>query len=128
MEDIKDRIAECIRTSGLTKTAFGKKINLSQSFVSRLTSGEKVPSDRTIADICREFKVNEEWLRNGTGEMFRQSRRNDELTAFFGDVLNNEPDFRHRFISVLARMTPEEWKILESKITEMAREIKKDGQ
>ena len=53
MEAINDRIAWCVKDSKLTKTAFAEKINVSQSFISRLVSGEKVPSDRTIADICR---------------------------------------------------------------------------
>ena len=52
MEAINDRIAWCVKDSKLTKTAFAEKINVSQSFISRLVSGEKVPSDRTIADIC----------------------------------------------------------------------------
>lgn len=68
MESICKRIAWCVENSGLTKTAFAEKINVSQSFVSRLVSGEKVPSDRTIADICREFGISEVWLRTGEGE------------------------------------------------------------
>lgn len=55
MESINDRIAQCVKDSGLTKTAFAAKINVSQGFISNLCIGEKVPSDRTIADICREF-------------------------------------------------------------------------
>ena len=57
-----------VKDSKLTKTAFAEKINVSQSFISRLVSGEKVPSDRTIADICREFNISELWLRTGEGE------------------------------------------------------------
>ncbi|MBS6272092.1 MAG: helix-turn-helix transcriptional regulator [Clostridiaceae bacterium] len=72
MSTMGERIADCITASGLTKTAFATKINVSQPFISRLASGDKVPSDRTIADICREFNVSEHWLRTGEGDMFIQ--------------------------------------------------------
>lgn len=68
MDSISERIAWCIKDSGLTKTAFAKRINVSQPFVSQMTSGDSVPSDRTIADICREFRISEVWLRTGKGD------------------------------------------------------------
>lgn len=64
------RINEIVKRSGLTKTAFAKRLRVSQSFVSKICTGSAIPSDRTIADICKEFNVNEAWLRSGMGEMF----------------------------------------------------------
>ncbi len=69
METISQRISRCIEESGLTKTAFAERLNVSQPFISQLASGNKIPSDRTIADICREFNISEHWLRTGEGEM-----------------------------------------------------------
>lgn len=71
MSDINARFSEIVRASGLSKTAFGERINISQQYVSKLTKSG-VPSDRTISDICREFNVSENWLRTGEGEMFNQ--------------------------------------------------------
>lgn len=68
VDSIGERIAWCIKDSGLTKTEFAKRVNLKQPFVSQLCSGAKNPSDRTIADICREFGISEVWLRTGEGE------------------------------------------------------------
>ncbi len=119
------RIQQIIIKKGINKTEFARKINVSQAYVSQLCSGTKTPSDRTIADICREFDVNECWLRTGEGDMFIQRSRGDQITAFVGDILSGPPDFRQRFISVLSRMTPEEWDLLEKKILELADEIKK---
>ena len=59
--------------------------------------------------------------------MFIQKSRGDEIAAFVGDILRGEPDFRQRFISVLSRMTTDEWKVLEKKVLELAEEIKKAG-
>lgn len=86
METINSRIAEIIKESGMSKTDFAKKVNVSQSHVSRMVSGETGVSDRTISDICRVFRVNEEWLRNGTGEKYRKKARAEELAEIFADL------------------------------------------
>ena len=70
MDTINERIAHCITVTGLTKTAFAKKINLSQPHISKIALGYTPPTDRTISDICREFHISETWLRTGDGEMF----------------------------------------------------------
>jgi transcriptional regulator with XRE-family HTH domain len=122
---MNERIQAIIDAKHLKKVDFAKQLKLSAPYISELCSGKTQPSDRTITDICREFDVNEEWLRTGEGEMFIHKTRTDEITAFVGDILRGEPDFRQRFISVLARMTTDEWKILEAKVLELAEEIKK---
>ncbi len=124
-QSVSGRIQLCINKKGITKTAFAEKLNLSQPYVSQLCSGMKSPSDRTILDICREFNVSEQWLRTGEGEMYIPRDDGDEISAFIGDILTGEPDFRRRFISVLSRMTPDEWRILEKKIVELSEEVKK---
>lgn len=122
------RIKMIRKSQNLTQAEFGERIGIKGNTVTGYETGLRVPSDAIIISICREFNINEGWLRTGDGEMFRPTRRNDEITAFFGDILSSDPDFRHRFVSVLARMTPGEWAILESKIKEIAGEMKKDGQ
>lgn len=79
---INERIAMCIEKSGLTKTAFAERINLSQPHVSKLANGTSAPSDRTIADICREFGISETWLRTGEGAMIVPTDRDAEKEAF----------------------------------------------
>ena len=70
MSPINERIALCIEKLGIKKTHFAQRLNVSQAFVTQMTKGVSRPSDRTISDICREFNVDEEWLRTGEGEMF----------------------------------------------------------
>lgn len=73
--------------------------------------------------ICREFNVNEEWLRTGCGEMFLEMSRDDEIAAFIGDVLRSEPDsFRKRFIAVLSRLDVNDWEVLERMAAGMVQE------
>ena len=114
METIAERISWLISDKGYTKTAFAKKINISQPHISKIALGESVPSDRTIADICRKFNVNENWLRTGRGDPYIQLSRDEELAQFFGDVMKGEdPDFRRRLLSVMSRLTTDEWALLE---------------
>lgn len=84
-----------------------------------------MPSDRTIADIRREFNVNEHWLRTGEGEMFVKLSRGEEISAFIGDILSGEPDFRSRLIAALARLTPDQWKQLEGIADTLIAEMQK---
>lgn len=107
MDSINSRISEVIADSGLSKTEFAKRVNVSQSHVSRMVSGETGVSDRTISDICRVFRVNEDWLRNGTGEKYRKKPRAEELGEIFAD-LEVDDTVKARFIRTLADF-PEEY-------------------
>lgn len=108
METINDRIAWCVKDSNLTKTAFAEKINVSQSFISRLVSGEKVPSDRTIADICREFNISELWLRTGEGEPHIQRDEDEEFLEVMEQIHMSDDDLIKRIIKAYWFMEDEE--------------------
>lgn len=54
---------------GLNQEQFAKRLGLSRSFVNQVETGKKNISDRTISDICREFRINETWFRTGEGEI-----------------------------------------------------------
>ena len=124
MGTINERRRKVVELSGLSKTAFAQKINVSQQYISKLVNNG-TPSDRTISDICREFGVNEIWLRTGVGEMFAPLSRAEEIAEFIGKTLSRDTPFQQAFISVLARTTPEEWAIFEKKLLELAEEMKK---
>lgn len=54
----------------LSQAEFGKNINFKQNSIALMESGKNSLTDRTISDICRQFRVSENWLRYGTGEIF----------------------------------------------------------
>lgn len=125
--DINERISQVVAKSGLSKTAFAERINVSQQHVSRLCK-DGTPSDRTIADICREFGVNEKWLRDGDGEMFVEISRDEEIAAFMSEIMkDDDADFRRRLISVLCRLDSDEWRLLEQVANKLVEEAKKAG-
>lgn len=129
MSDISSRISAVIKSSGLTKTAFSKKIGLSQPFVSQLASGDASPSDRTIVDICREFGVSEHWLRTGEGEMFVRLSREEEITKFAMSVIRDpNSEFQRDLLATMAKLEPAQWKLMEQMLDNLiSQREKKEG-
>lgn len=75
-----ERIRKLRRELDLTQEKFAERIGIKRNTIATYESGRNEPVDSVVALICREFHVNEEWLRNGTGEMFAQDSE-DELQA-----------------------------------------------
>lgn len=121
---MKDRIKRLRKKLGLNQTEFGARVGVKGNTIGNYEIGLRSPSEAVIVSICREFNVNEVWLRTGEGdEMFIPKTTSSEISSFIGEILRGEPDFRRRFIAVLARMTPDEWKLLEKKALELVEEI-----
>ena len=70
---MQNRIRELRKSLNLTQADFGAKITLSQRAIANLENGSPVTA-RNFNAICQTFNVNPEWLRNGVGEMFLESR------------------------------------------------------
>lgn len=121
MNPINERIVELIAALKIKKVDFAARLHVSQPFVSQLCSGASAPSDRTILDICREFKVREAWLRTGEGEMLQPYDPDVEIAAFLGEVMSEvDGSIRKRLIAALSRLTPEEWAFVEKFARDLA--------
>ena len=70
---IGGRIKKIRKELDLTQVDFATRIGSVQNTVTRYETGNRNPSAPVIALICREFNVNEHWLRTGEGEMFADS-------------------------------------------------------
>ncbi len=114
---MEDRFKELRKELNVTQQEFADKLKISRNFVAQIEMGSKVPSDRTIDDVCREFNVNEEWLRTGNGDMFVPGIKDKQISAMLADVMKSgEDSFRHRLVSALARLDDEGWDNLEKLI------------
>lgn len=110
----------------LTQEEFADRLGIKRSAISNYEIGRNEPIDAVISIICREFNVNETWLRTGKGEMFRELSKDEELSKFFGEVSFGESDFKRRFISVLAQLDEAGWQLLEDIAWKLAAEAKKE--
>lgn len=126
---MKERIKELRKTLGLTLESFGDKVGVGKSTISRIENGTNGLTEQMILSICREFNVNEEWLRTGTGEMFKDMTLDEEIISFIGDIQwDASSTFKKRFISAIAKLNDEEWKVLEKIITVCANEVEEKEQ
>lgn len=73
----------------LTQTSFGEKIGLTGAAITRIEKGNNQPTEQTILSICREFNVNEEWLKTGNGEIFQSLSETEELMKYTALMLKN---------------------------------------
>lgn len=122
---MNNRIKELRKHLNMNQELLGKRLGVTGAAISRIESGDRQPSEQVILSICREFGVNEVWLRTGEGEMMRAVSREEELAAMMGKLLHCDPSFKHRLISVLLRMDESEWNMLERKAQELLEEMKK---
>lgn len=126
---MNERISLIRKEAGLTQEEFGARVGgLSRNYIWMIEKGDRVPSDRTISDICREFNVNEEWLRTGAGDMFQPKSRNEELFEFAAKVADGDPgSLQAQLLAVMARLTDEQWEVLAQVAREFVEETKKSG-
>lgn len=112
---MNERIKKILEELGLKKIEFASRLHISQPFASELCSGAKAPSDRTIKDICREFQVDETWLRTGEGTMFKkQTPAAKRIMDFASEIArNDDEEFRKRFVAMLSDLDPADWELLE---------------
>lgn len=124
MESINNRIAWVIEQSGLTRTAFAERINVSQQHVSRIAKNG-TPSDRTIADICREFNISETWLRTGEGDPNIQVDEDQEFQDVLTQIRLSDDVLIKRIIKAYWYMSDEEKKVIKKLIERFQKEGKK---
>ena len=122
-----ERVRELRKTLRLSGEKFGEKIGLKKVAVSQIETGRNNLSEQNILAICREFNVNEDWLRYGTGEMFKDMTLDEEIISFIGDIQwDASTTFKKRFISAVAKLNDEEWKVLEKIIVDMASNVEEN--
>ncbi len=114
------RIKELRKILNLTQRKFGEKIGLTDVAISRYEKGERNITQQVFMSICREFSVNEEWLRTGNGEMFNEVSKENEISKWVNNVLKDRPDnFKKRLLSVLSSLNENDWEFLERKAKEL---------
>lgn len=108
-----ERLKKLRKMLDMTQQEFADKVGIKRNTIAQYEIGRNIPIDAVIISICREFNVNEEWLRTGKGEMFLPINRNTEIAKLTRTLLNEESDsFKNRLVGVLANLTEDQWSIL----------------
>ena len=118
---LNERVKEIRKKLGLTLDKFGERLGVGKAALSRIENGSNGVTEQMFKSICREFSISEEWLRNGTGEMFIELDKEDVLMEWAGRVLGSESNsFQKKFVKMLMSLSEDEWAWLEQKAKELA--------
>ena len=98
---MQERIKKIRKMNSLTQTEFGERIGVKGNTVTGYETGLRSPSDAIIVSICREFGVNEEWLRTGNGEIFIPKTRGQEIGEIVQSASKNDPEEAVKFFTNL---------------------------
>ena len=123
-----NRIKELRQALGLTQQEFADRIGVKRGAIANYEIGRNA-SDTAVTLICREFHVDEHWLRTGNGEMFTSTTRDEEIMDFVGRAtIGAGDDFKRRFLLALARLPEERWADIEDFARQITAENAKEEQ
>ena len=100
---MNERLKKLRKKLDITQQEFADRIGIKRNSFANYETGRNKPIDAIIKSICREFNVNEEWLRTGIGEMFI------EEDFFFLDNFaksNNLTDIEKKLILGFMKLDP----------------------
>lgn len=110
---MKERIKQLRNSLGLTQQKFADRLGLKRQTIAAYEIGNIEPSDSTLLLICREFNVNENWLRTGTGEPTIKRTRSQEIGAFASEIMDlPDENIKKRLIEALVKLDEKDWEII----------------
>ena len=119
---LNNRIKQLRNELGLSGEKFGEQIGLKRNSLSQIETGKNNPSEQTILSICREFGVNEQWLRYGEGEMFPEKTEAEELASLVPKIIKSDNPFVIKTLTEMCKLSPESWDEIEKMIKKIAKE------
>ena len=108
--EINHRVRELRKALNMTQANFSKVIALSSGYLAGIETEKRKVNNRLIKLICSSFKVNEQWLRSGEGEMFSDNEGEQfiKLTGLFRELNPKYRDYVFKEINLLLRLQSEE--------------------
>ena len=110
---MNERIKELRLKLGLSQDEFGRRLGVTRGAITNIELNKVEPKPLFIDLMCREFHVNESWLRTGEGEMFQPKSRNDELLDYARRLAEGDPgSIRAKILTAMTRLTDAQWEVL----------------
>lgn len=106
MNEILIRIRQIFNDSKCSQSEIGRRIKKTPQYIWSILNTNFNPTDSVISDICREFNVNENWIRYGEEPIYLSSE--SELQNFLVDISLNDDEFIKNFIKTYMKLNPSE--------------------
>lgn len=111
-----ERIKALRKKLGLTQQAFADRLKIARGNIAAYEVGKNTPSDAVISLICKEFHVNEIWIRTGEGgedNMFAKVSEDDRYALNLGKLSKTENQMARNMLNAIAEASPEKLKHIE---------------
>ena len=123
MEEIRDRISKIRNRFEKSQEEFGNILGVTKSTISLVETKKREPSERLIRDICREFNVNEDWLRNGTGGDENMLLPEDmTFLQNTGKLGKEKNEFKRFYLNIMMQLPDEYWDYIYNEFKKFAKE------
>ena len=116
--EIYERIRELRKKHlKMSMEVFGRHLGVSLDVISNIENNRLARPEQKMSLyklICSEFNVSEDWLLNGTGEMFADDKA--EYSTLIDQVMAGENEFAKNIFKTFATFDTEDWEALERMI------------
>lgn len=123
---MNERIKQLRQALDLSMEAFGNELGVTRSAISRIESGIVNVTNQMVSSVCRQYNVNEEWLRTGNGTMFMELTKAEEAARIVGNVLRTDDKFILNAFIALGQLSKEDWKVIEKLVDKLKKGITDD--
>lgn len=130
MNTINERIRYIRKQYDLTQLEFGKRIGVKANTVTGYEKGTRNPTDVVIRAICREFDINEIWLRTGSDEMYVNEIDEKRFYRNIGKLQWADDETIIRWVNAIAETNPDTLKEIEQffiKILNVSNDVDSDS-
>ena len=129
---MNERIKKLRKVLDLTQQEFGERLGIKRNTIATYESGRNEPIDAVVSLICKEFNVNEEWLRSGNGEPFKELPEEDEVAAYVSDLLEDEDgnplySIIKEIMHTYSELTPKSQEVIRDFSAQLLKNLKEKG-
>lgn len=93
---------------------FGERLGVGKTAISKIENSGRGVTNQMFVAICREFDVNEEWLRYGTGPMKKEMTKREKAANIVGKMLKSDDEFQQNVFIALGEMSTDEWALVKN--------------
>lgn len=121
---MNERMKELREALGLSQEALGSRVGVTRGAISRIEGGTNGVTTAMVMSLCREFNVNEEWLRNGNGQMFNERSTDEELAYIVGNAIPTASEYVKNTFIALGKLSEEfskeDWEVVKKFVDALA--------